>query len=298
VGRGEDYYSAAVAEQRTRGYPLQPVVTVRFPTLAWIVGGLGAEGAALLMKIIMAAALIGLSIRLKALAGSRITWGLAAMLAATGLTLLTVPAMTYWHESWAALLIIFSLVCRTERRWGMSLAFGLAAVLVRELALPYLCVMAAFAWREGRRAEALAWSASVLAFFGAMVVHADLVSAHVTGLDRASPGWSGAGGWPFVLAMMQRCSLFLFLPLPLIAALVPLALLGWSSFGQGLGARIALLLLGYAAAFTLLGRPDNFYWGILIAPLLPVGLVFAPRALRDLFRSSDILNLGHRRIAV
>ena len=31
-----------------------------------------------------------------------------------------------------------------------------------------------------------------------------------------------------------------------------------------------------------IGRLDNFYWGLLYAPLLPVGIAFAPAALRDL----------------
>jgi hypothetical protein len=36
----------------------------------------------------------------------------------------------------------------------------------------------------------------------------------------------------------------------------------------------------------IIGRPDNFYWAIMLAPLLPIGLAFAPAALRDLIRSA------------
>jgi hypothetical protein len=296
VGEGEGYYKAAVAEQRARNYPLRPFVTVRQPTLAWIVGLLGPEGAALLLKGLMAAALLGLAVRLKGLAGSAVGWGSAAVLAAAGLSLLTVPAMTFWHESWAALLIILSLACRTSRRWLPSVLIGLAAVLVRELALPFLGVMALLAWREGNRREAYAWAAAILISLGAVALHASAVAALVSNADPSSPGWSGAGGWPFVLGMMQRCSLFLFLPLPVIAILVPLSLLGWASFKHPLAERAALLLLGYAAAFTLLGRPDNFYWGILIAPILPIGLAFAPRALRDLCGALDFINRRRSRV--
>jgi hypothetical protein len=97
--------------------------------------------------------------------------------------------------------------------------------------------------------------------------------------------------------MVQRCSLLLFLPLPAVALLVPLALLGWAGVRGATGERIALLLLGYAAGLMLVGRPDNFYWGILIAPLLPIGLAFAPRALLDLFGRIGIVNRTRLKVA-
>ena len=297
VGAGEGYYAAAVTEQRARDYPLRPVFTVRLPTLAWTVASLGPERAALLLKLLMIAAIAALTLRLRSLAGSRAAWGAAAFLGAGSMALLTVPAMTFWHESWAALLIVLSITLRSSGRWMAALLFGLAAVLVRELALPFLCVMAALAWREGKRVEAGAWAAAVLIFFLVMAAHAAALAGYVTGEDPASPGWSGTGGWPLVLAMVQRCTLFLFLPLPVIAMLVPLALLGWAGLTGATGERIALLLIGYLAGFMLLGRPDNFYWAILIAPLLPVGLAFAPGALRDLVRCTEFLNPRQIRVA-
>lgn len=296
VGAGEGYYSAAVAEQRARDYPLRPVFTVRMPTLAWGVGTLGPNGAALLLRLLMIAAIGALTIRLRALAGSRLAWGAAAFLGAGSMVLLTVPAMTFWHESWAALLIVLSIAIRSPRRWVPSLLLGLAAALLRELALPFLCVMAVLAWRDGNRVEAGGWAAAILIFFLAMAAHSLALGEHVTGADLASPGWSSAGGWPFVLAMVQRCTLLLFLPLPAIALLVPLALVGWAGLKGAIGERTALLLIGYVAAFMLVGRPDNFYWGILIAPLLPAGLAFAPAALRDLVGRIDFVNPTRPRV--
>ena len=286
VGSGEGYYRAVVAEQRARNYPLRPVVTVRLPTLAWILGTLGEKGAAILLHLLALAAIAALTIRLRAAAGSKPLWAGATFLAAASTALLTVPAMTYWHESWAALLIALSLACRSDKSWGASVAFGLAAVLVRELALPYLCLMALLAWRDRSRTEAAAWAGAVLVFFAALGAHSAALSSLVTAADPASPGWSSGGGWPFVLAMLQRCSLFALLPLPLAALAVPLALLGWAAVRGPWGARGALLMLGYSAAFMLFGRADNFYWGIMVAPLLPLGLAFAPLAVRDLARAS------------
>ncbi len=98
----EGYYAAAVTEQRARDYPLRPIFTVRLPTLAWTVGTLGPEGAALLLRLLMIAAIAALTFRLRGIAGSRVAWGVAALLGAGSMALLTVPAMTFWHESWAA----------------------------------------------------------------------------------------------------------------------------------------------------------------------------------------------------
>lgn len=298
VGRGEDYYEAAVLEQRARGYPLRPAFTVRLPTLAWTLGIIGVATANLLLKLLMIVALLAFAFRLKPVAGSRAAWAGASFIAACAMVLLTVPAMTFWHESWAALLIILSIAFRGRKTWLPSVFLGLLAVLFRELALPYLAVMAFFAWRERGRLEAAAWAFAILVGIAAMAAHASMLSFHVTAADPASPGWSGMGGWPFILGMMKLCSPLLFLPIWAIALLVPLALLGWAGLTGLIGERIAILLFGYIAAFMLLGRPDNFYWGLLIAPLLPVGLAFAPRALRDLGRNLEIVNRRGRILVI
>ncbi len=75
-------------------------------------------------------------------------------------------------------------------------------------------------------------------------------------------------------------------PMKLVALLVPLALLGWSAIDHPLAKRSAFYLIGMVAAFTVVGRPDNEYWGILIGPLLPIGLVAAPAALYNLARAA------------
>ena len=36
---------------------------------------------------------------------------------------------------------------------------------------------------------------------------------------------------------------------------------------------IALTVTAYALIFLCIGRPDNWYWGFLIAPIWPLGLV-------------------------
>ena len=43
-----------------------------------------------------------------------------------------------------------------------------------------------------------------------------------------------------------------------------------------------VLLAAYAAVLSVFGRLDTFYWGLLVAPLLLVGLAFVPDGIRDL----------------
>jgi hypothetical protein len=47
-----------------------------------------------------------------------------------------------------------------------------------------------------------------------------------------------------------------------------------------------VFLLTYLLLLASVGHADNFYPALLIAPLLPVGLLFAPAALADLIRAS------------
>ena len=37
------------------------------------------------------------------------------------------------------------------------------------------------------------------------------------------------------------------------------------------GRRLAATLAVYFVLFLIVGRPDNFYWGLLIVPVLPLG---------------------------
>ena len=62
-------------------------------------------------------------------------------------------------------------------------------------------------------------------------------------------------------------------PVWLAAAALPPALLGLLCWPGGLGRRVAVVVLGYTGAFCIVGRPDNAYWGLMIAPLWSLGLV-------------------------
>ncbi len=283
---GEGYYQAAATEQRARGYPLRPFVTVRMPTLAWITTLAGGPARVAIIETLLAAICVGMTVlRLRKLIQSDWLWACAALLVVTTVAMLSQSLLAIWHELWAGLLVALSLACWSQKRWAPSVAFGLAAVLLRELALPYLVAMAALALLERRPREALAWSGAILLFGIALFAHAHSVGALLQATDRASPGWSRMGGWRFDLALVRGTSLLATVPTPVTAIMLPIALLGWAAWPSRYAAGFGLTLVSWLGAFLLIGRPENFYWGLLMAPLLPIGVVMALPALRDLIRA-------------
>lgn len=283
----QGYYQAATAEHRARGYPLRPFVTVRMPTLAWSTTLVGGPAhmvwlEALLTILSMCATIM----RLKAMMRSPWMWGSASLLAVPTAVLLFQSAPVVWHELWAGLLTAMALMCWSERRWLPSVALGLAAVLFRELAMPFLFAMAACALLERRPREAWGWAGAILIAALALAAHAMTVHALLRPGDLTSPGWSRFGGWRFDMALVRESSLLALLPASATAVLLPITLLGWAGWSNRYAARFALSLAGWLGAFLLIGRPDNFYWGLLIGPLMPIGLVVAFPALRDLLRAA------------
>jgi hypothetical protein len=293
VAAGQDYYAAAAATQRAHGYPTAPPWAFREPAETWLLALLGSEAARWGALLLAAAAAVVL-MRGAAEQATRSPWRrvAVAVLFGVGLALVAAPAAAYLHETWAAVFIGLSLACwrpggrGREGRWRLSVAFGLLACLVREIALPYLLVMAAFALVERRRAEGLGWTAALAVLAAALAVHFALAARqHLPG-DGVSPGWIRFGGWPFAVLAARRNILLALLPPPLASLALLAGLLGLASVRSPWTARIAGTLGAFLLLFTAVGRPDNYYWGALIAPLAAMGLAFAPEAARDLVRAA------------
>lgn len=284
VGRGEGYYAVAAAEHRARDYPMAPAAVVREPTQALLLAAVP-NAAALMILLALAGGCVFALWRALAAAGlsarARL-WALVPL--AGGVATAGVPSAIYMHEMWAALLVALSLALRRPDRWILPVALGVGACLFRELAAPYLLAMAACALAERRWREAAGWATGLAVFAGAFAVHLALVAAQQRAGDVASPGWLGLGGWPFVVATARWDAYLASPPAWLVAAAVCLSLLGLAGRREPLAARAGLVLAGYLAAFAVVGRHDNVYWGLLYAPILPLGIVFAPAALRDLAR--------------
>lgn len=286
VAHGQSYYEAAAREHRLGGAPLRPFIAVRPPLLAVSLAKLPNVAArASALAILAAATSAAWAWRLRDLRREplRLVWAL--VLAASGIGLAAGQAAYLFHETWAGLLIALALALRTPRTWLPSVAIGLLAVLLRELALPFLAAMAFVALLERRRLEAAAWSAALLVAILALAPHAAAVAGVTTAADLASPGWTSFGGWRFILHLVEFNCVLLAAPLWIPALVLPVALLGlvfWRSGAAGLGPRIGLVVLGYLLAFCVVGRPDNDYWGLMIAPLWPLGLIQADRVVSAL----------------
>lgn len=278
---GGDYYSLTADALRAGNYPLKPFVTFRLPVHAVVQAALPP----LASRLLLMALAIGVAVAWWRRIASHLTHASArvalTVLLAAGLMAFVQADLVAFHEIWAALLLALALVLRTSTRWVPSVAIALIAMLVRETAALLPLVMAAFAWRDGTRREAAGWSLSLLALFTALVAHASAVAQVVGPLDPASPGWSGLLGPGFFVRAVASSTALDALPTVLAAPLVALALFGWTAWRDPLAGRAAMLFAGYAIAIAVFARADTFYWALMPAPVLLVGLVFAPDAIRD-----------------
>jgi len=283
---GDAYYPTTAKLLRDNHYPLRPFLTVRLPTLAMLLASIPGWLGTALLAALCAATILAWTMRLGREGVSDRPLMAASLLLLGGSLALAAPRLTCFHESWAGLLVALSLALHRPDRWGPSVGLALLALMIRELTLPFVLLMGAAAlWRRHWR-EAIAWIA-VIALFGlALALHAHAVAAVVLPGDPASPGWATPGGWPRVLSALRGASVLGYLPVPTTAILAPLALLGWYARPSGNALLVALYLTGFAFMMTLLGRPQNYYWIAMIAPLVLTGLAFAPGALRDLLRAA------------
>jgi hypothetical protein len=289
-----DYYGVAAEALRGGGYPLQPFVAMRLPTLAVV--------AAAVPPRVVRWVLWGLAVAVALAWYARVAPMLARMPARVLAMLLLVAGMAaalqaptaLFHETWAGLLVALSLALRRSDRATEAIALGLAAVLIRETAGLYLLIMGLLAWRDGCRREAIGWAAALAVAAVVIAFHAHAVAEVVRPLDPVSPGWTGLLGPGFATRALAASTGLAALPLWLAALLVPLAVSGWTAWRDPLAVRTFATLAAYLALLMLFSRADNFYWVLMITPMSLVGLIFAPDALRDLASGA----LDRRRITV
>ena len=285
VATGEGYYPA-IADLHRHGYfPLRPFIVFRLPTLAVVSATLGMPVMKGLLWTLMLAVVVAWWVRLDGAFASPPRRIIALALLAFGLIFNAHPEVVVVHEVWAGLLLALSWAAHRSggtANWLPSLLLALLAVMVRETALPFVLLMGAFAAWHRRWVESAAWGAAVVAFAVALGLHASAVGAVTTLADPVSAGWNSFGGWPFFVFAMRRMTQLMLLPPWLGAACVPLILLGWAAWRSSTGLFGLLLFAGYGLILMVLGRPENFYWALMVAPTFLLGLVFLPVALADL----------------
>jgi len=292
---GGDYYSAAARALRAGEYPMRPFVTFRLPTLAVVQAALPRVVMLGLLYALTAGVLLAWYARLRPAFARAPPRFIAMALLCGGLIAFVQGELASFHEVWAGLLIALSLALRREEKWVEAVAIGLIAMLIRETAALYVGIMAVLAFAEGNRKEALGWGATLVLFAVVVALHAQAVAEVVRPTDPASPGWAGLLGFGFFVKTMQLSTALNLAPLWLAAPLVGLALFGWSAWNSPLALRALATFAAYAALLGLFGRADTFYWGLMIAPTLLIGLVFAPTGVRDLIAAAQA---PHRKITI
>jgi hypothetical protein len=282
---GEDYYQAAAAEHRIHQYPTSPPEVFRQPWLAWMLSLLRLPVIQNFAVYIPYAALAILFYR-ELDNGILGTPRRVAMFVVflTGVAMVGMSGASFLHELWAAALIGLSLMTYRSDRWILSVLLAFVACLFRELAVPFLGAMAAFALCERRWKELGAWLTAAVIFCLTFAAHLIAASALYRPGDLVSPGWISVGGLPFVILTARWNIALYYLPDALVALAVGLGITGLVGWRDPRASRAALVLGGYLAAFGFVGRPNTSYWGQLYAPLLGTGLALAPIAVADLLR--------------
>ncbi|WP_144096643.1 hypothetical protein [Croceicoccus sediminis] len=278
VASGEDYYQAVAAEHRANSYPLKPFFTVRQPALAWAYALVGPKGLQIGLLALFIACAVALPKTLARTSGEGI--GVLAMVLAVAVVAAGPGVM--FHDLWAGVLLTLALALRRPDRIWPSLLCALAALLIRETALPAVLLWAGLAlvtrrWRE------LGGVVAVLVIFAvALTLHANAVAAVTTAADPSSQGWSGFAGPALFVAGIRQSTALYFLPLWLAGPIVVLALFGFLARGSAAGIYAFVWLVGLAAMMALFARPENWYWATLGLPLTLAGLALVPRGLADL----------------
>lgn len=289
IRAGAGYYQAAAEELTARGYPTRSVFNWRTPLPVWMIAKLPGEHTGKWILGLMSLALMLAAFEAMAREQGH---GLGRPIACA--LLLSGPlAAAVWHDqflmpmSWAGVLIALSLVLYGLERPFWAVAFGLAAVFFRELALPYCLLAAAIALCGRQWRELAAWLLGLAAwavFFGVhwFRVHG-LVDPNAVAHDTS---WIQFGGLPFVIGASQMNLYLMFLPQWMAGLYLTAALLGLAGWNTPFGRRVGLTVCLFVTAFSLVGQEFNQYWGLLITPVLCFGVARAPGSIVDLWRAA------------
>jgi hypothetical protein len=283
---GEDYYEVTRQEMIAGDYDIVTTFNWRLPLWAWMMASLpDAEWARwLFFACGYLTAALGAVLLLRD-GGPACTLVFVVLLTGAFLWAAFYDSFAL-HELWSGMLIAMSVAALGVGWRGLGVGAGLLALFFRELALLYVVLATAQAWWEGRRREGIVWLSGLALYGVALTLHHLEVSRHVAGLDRFGTSWFEWHGLHLVLWTARMNTLVWLLPSWGSSVYLILGLLGLAGWRGPTGALIALTCFGYVAAFCIVGKMVNYYWGAMYAPLLPFGVARAPGALRDLFSAA------------
>ncbi len=286
VIKGEPYHQAAAQIQRAHHYPLKPFFTMRLPTLNWLAVHFGWLG---VQKIAFGVLLIAIFAWVVAFENTLNGWervGVGIAVAVGGSSTVD-PGLLALHEYLTGIFLSLALagVFGWPRHWWAILLPAAAALMIRELALPFVLLAAAFAIYDKRWPEVVGWAALLVAFAIVMALHASAVAAQLLPTDLASPGWHAANGLPAFLKGVVYISVLQALPLGLAMLCALLPMVGWLALSGRSGLFAILLFAGYAAMISAFSRANNFYWGAIVMPSYFIGFALLPRAFGQCVRA-------------
>jgi hypothetical protein len=259
IGAGEPYYDVVGDELRRGHYPTKPVVNWRTPLHYELVAALSISRAGSLLTCLAVAAIV-------LAAFARGFWGVAMITGAVLPAVLMRPAAIVLPEVLCGVLLTLS-IGMYYLEWSIGAAvIGLAALFVRELALPYAVVGGLVAVYSRRRRESAIWIAGAALYIVYYTIHAHAAFQHMRPDDSARlPSYMSWHGYTFVLSTIRVNGWLLLLP-PFLAAIAPV--LGLAGLAAPTApAQLIWSVLAYLAAFCIVGQRFDFYWGFVTTGL-------------------------------
>lgn len=286
VRAGQSYADAFDASVGHFGLVISSPFNRRPPTYAWMLATMPdlAIAYGLLLLLSLVAALLGVWFLIKPWAGTRgQASGLILLMGGSFAWLVYQPDSFLATEPWCETLLLLSLVAYARGHWPVGMAASLFALALRELALPWCVVAWGVSIRKKRWTEATLWTIAI-------VLYAILLAYSVRDFERRYPApareiasdWTRTNGLAFVMRSSVMNVALRPLPVELIAIYLPLALLGLASWPGELGRRMLAIASIYLIAFLVIQGGD--YWGQFFTPLLALGLIRSPGAVRDLLK--------------
>ncbi|MDX1944541.1 MAG: hypothetical protein SFU86_03970 [Pirellulaceae bacterium] len=301
VRGGADYYEVARQKLPQFGFPISSPFNWRLPTYAWLFASVRDNRWLQGALIALGVGGLGLAFVAERRRSNNPWQSLLVAGLLFGVFRWTFDGEAYLaQEVWAGVLLMISLAAQflagedsppARSRWiVLSVLAGTAALLIRELALPYCLLAGVLAAGRRRWWEAAGWIAGILAFGLFLAWHIGQVQhqqAGASGDTAAGLGqWLRFGGLDFVLLTTRMNSLGFTAPAMLLWLYVLAAAVGSSRQTDSASRLGCLAAQGYLLAFAVVGRPENFYWGLLAAPFLAWGAAQAPAALAELWRQA------------
>lgn len=279
---GADYYAAAHEVLVADGYGTRSVFNWRTPAWPMLLAALPAGwGQGLLAGLALAGLLM--AYRMLREDGGIVVAVLSMLAVGISLGGIAAPSSVVFSEVAAGTVILISLTAFGNGWRLFGLIAGLLALLLRELAAPYVVVALVLALRDKRWSEVRLWALGLVAYAAYFGWHWWMVSQQLGPMDRAyGDGWLQFGGLDFILATSGFNGLWSLGPVWLPAVLLPVGLLGHWAWPKG---TLALATVtAFVALFAAVGKPFNYYWGALYTPVLMLGLGWAVAAVWEVVR--------------